>query len=125
MEIAVAIFAVAYAALCVWLTVRIVNRRERWAKWTLAAVFVGLPLLYVLGFGPACWWLSEMPKSVAPDGIPIRHAPWIYWPIGTAANDLPRPIGRAIRWYAELGLGNDAISFGQEIFWKGYDGVLE
>ena len=28
--------AVAFAALCVWLTVRIVNRRERWAKWTLA-----------------------------------------------------------------------------------------
>src|SRR5580765_2198488 len=36
-------FAVAFAACCVWLTVRIVNRRERWAKWTLAAV-VGQPL---------------------------------------------------------------------------------
>jgi hypothetical protein len=38
--------AVAFAAFCVWLTVRIVNRRERWAKWTLAVV-VGLPVLYV------------------------------------------------------------------------------
>ncbi|MBI3860989.1 MAG: hypothetical protein HY290_03755 [Planctomycetia bacterium] len=28
--------AVAFAAFCVWLTVRIVNRKERWAKWTLA-----------------------------------------------------------------------------------------
>ena len=44
--------AVAFAAFCIWLTVRIVNRREQWAKWTLAAV-VGLPVLYVLSFGPA------------------------------------------------------------------------
>jgi len=28
------------AAFCVWLTVRIVNRRERWAKWTLAFAIV-------------------------------------------------------------------------------------
>jgi hypothetical protein len=31
------ILAIAFAAVCVWLTVRIVNRRERWAKWALAA----------------------------------------------------------------------------------------
>ena len=30
----------AFAAFCVWLTVRIVNRRERWAKWTLAGAFI-------------------------------------------------------------------------------------
>jgi O-antigen/teichoic acid export membrane protein len=40
-------------ALCIWLTVRIINRRERWAKRTLAAL-VCLPLLYVLSFGPVC-----------------------------------------------------------------------
>lgn len=44
----------AVAAFWVWLTVRVLNRRERWAKWTLALV-VGLPLLYVASFGPACW----------------------------------------------------------------------
>jgi len=43
-----------FAAFCVWLTVRIVNRREKWAKWT-AVGLLGLPLLYVLSFGPACW----------------------------------------------------------------------
>ena len=48
------IIAIVFAAFCIWLTVRIVNRRERWAKRTLAAV-VGLPLTYVLSFGPACW----------------------------------------------------------------------
>ena len=49
---------VAFAAFCVWLTVRIVNRRERWAKWT-AAIVVGVPLLYVASFGPACWISSR------------------------------------------------------------------
>lgn len=42
-----ATLAVAFAALCVWLIVRVVNRQGRWAKWTLAAV-IGLPAL----FGP-------------------------------------------------------------------------
>jgi hypothetical protein len=32
--------AVAFAAFCVWLTVRVVNRRERWAKWMLAVVIL-------------------------------------------------------------------------------------
>ena len=46
--------AVAFAAFCVWLTVRTVNRRERWAKWTLTTLAC-VPILYVLSFGPACW----------------------------------------------------------------------
>ena len=41
---------VAFAAFCVWLTVRIVNRRERWAKWTLAVV-VGMPVLVIAAVG--------------------------------------------------------------------------
>jgi hypothetical protein len=55
MAVASSITGVAYAAFCVWLSVRIVNRRERWAKWTLAVV-VGLLVLYVASFGPACWF---------------------------------------------------------------------
>ena len=54
MTLILPVLAIAFAAFCVWLTVRIVNRRERWAKWTLVAV-VGLPVLYVVSFGPACW----------------------------------------------------------------------
>ena len=42
MAVALTIAGVSFAAFCAWLTVRIVNRRGRWAKWTLAAV-VGLP----------------------------------------------------------------------------------
>jgi hypothetical protein len=49
MTIALPALAVAFAAFCVWLAVRIVNRRERWAKWTLAVV-----LLYAAYFA-ACY----------------------------------------------------------------------
>ena len=58
MTIILPALAVAFAGFCVWLTVRIVNRRERWAKWRLVAV-VGLPALYVASFGPACWVSSH------------------------------------------------------------------
>jgi hypothetical protein len=46
------------AAFGVWLGVRIINRRERWAKRT-ALVIVVVPTLYVLSFGPACWWMAD------------------------------------------------------------------
>jgi hypothetical protein len=62
MEIALATFGATFTASCVWLGVRIVNRRERWAKWTLAAA-VGLPTLYVASFGPACWISTRLQPS--------------------------------------------------------------
>jgi hypothetical protein len=43
--------AVAFAAFCVWLGVRVYNRRERWAKWTLAAI-CGCVFGYPLSAGP-------------------------------------------------------------------------
>jgi hypothetical protein len=53
MALALSIFGVAFAAFCLWLTVRIVNRRERWAKRTAA----GLVLLawYPLSLFPIAW----------------------------------------------------------------------
>jgi hypothetical protein len=65
---------VAYAAFCVWLTVRFVNRRERWAKRTIALV-IFLPLLYVLSLGPVCWLTSRT-------GQAVEFMPLIYLPIG-------------------------------------------
>ena len=65
MSIVLPALAVAFGAFCVWLFVRIVNRRERWAKWVLAALIVVLS--YPLGFGPVCW-LSDrkvIPRSYA------------------------------------------------------------
>lgn len=75
-------FVVAFAACCIWLTVRIINRRERWAKRTALALLAGLPLLYVLSVGPAKWlnhrhWLPE--SAVASFFGPLyriyEHAP--------------------------------------------------
>lgn len=62
MAVVLSIVGTAFAALCVWLIVRIVNRRERWAKWTLAGV-LGVPMLYVASFGPACWISSRVQPS--------------------------------------------------------------
>jgi hypothetical protein len=72
MAIALLNFGTAYTALCVWLTVRVVNRRERWAKWTLAALVVVLPLLYVLCFGPWCWFAS---RNATMAEVPVVYEP--------------------------------------------------
>jgi|SRR5579863_6201950 len=45
MIIILPVLAVVFSAFCVWLTVRIVNRRERRAKWTLVGIgILGVPL---------------------------------------------------------------------------------
>jgi hypothetical protein len=127
MDFALSIFAVAFAAFCVWLTVRIINRRERWAKWTLAAV-VGVPVLYVVSFGPVCWWLAkphEMPgynggtlHMIARDILP--YAPREYWPMGWAAQNGPNWLHRSIQWYATRA-SRDAVNVPTD--WNG-DGFI-
>jgi hypothetical protein len=68
--IPVATLAVAFGAFCIWLTVRIINRRERWAKWTAVAILVIGPVLYVLSSGPMkmVGWRSQ---KNPPAGIPF------------------------------------------------------
>jgi hypothetical protein len=94
MKILLPAFAVAFAAFCIWLTVRIVNRRERWAKWT--AVLVGLPVLYVASFGPACWCVFAVQEDWA-----TRTAAYCYWPLTRsvwALNKSDYPIELLIRY---------------------------
>ena len=50
-EVSLSIYGITFAAFCVSLTARLVNRRERWAKWSLATV-IGLPILYFGSLGP-------------------------------------------------------------------------
>jgi hypothetical protein len=101
MNVLLPLLAVAFAALCVWLTVRIINRKERWAKWTLVGTVVGVPILYVASFGPACWWFT-IPSGEAGnfpgtnDPLPPVRARQLYWAIGWMAIRAPRPIER--RW---------------------------
>jgi hypothetical protein len=94
MNIVLPALAVAFAAFCVWLGVRVYNRRERWAKWTAVAV-VGLPVLYVLSFGPACWMADG--TEAADPLLWTFYSPieWVYY-------HAPRPVRDAIERYATL-----------------------
>jgi len=57
-NIVLTILAIVYVPLVVWLGVRIVNLRERWAK-RLAVFLVVATVLYPLSIGPACWISSH------------------------------------------------------------------
>jgi len=57
---------VSLPAFMVWLIVRAINRRERWAKWTAVIVVLVSPVLYLLAYGPwiliaraACGYTAE------------------------------------------------------------------
>jgi hypothetical protein len=64
------VFAITFAAFCVWLGVRIVNRRERWAKWT--AGVIGYPL----SIGPVVWLLyRKMLPEWAPHVVGVLYYP--------------------------------------------------
>lgn len=95
---ALAIVAVLFAACCVWLTVRIVNRRERWAKWTLGGL-AALPLLYIGSFGPACWLVSRVEVF---DG----ELPGIYTPVGWLCWKSPL-VKKAMHAWGRLGMSGD------------------
>jgi|GEM_PF-5182500 len=94
------ILAIAFAAFCVWLTVRVVNRRERWARRTM--VGAAAVVLYVLGFGPTCWlvdggYIAARPASKVYRPILAVHAS-SQW--GPAADTVPI---RIIDCYARFG----------------------
>jgi hypothetical protein len=98
MDVALSIFGVAFAALCVWLTVRIINRRERWTKWTLAVVV--LPVLYIFSLRPMCYmidrqWIGDQAPRV------------IYWPLRKIDWYFP---DSAVAWLTEVG-GDTGLAF--------------
>lgn len=95
MAVAVSIFGVAFAAFCIWLTVRIVNRRELSARWTLAVV-IGLPVLYVASFAPACWLYDH---GMVPEKTAIR----LYRPLLRPIPYYPVPVVVAIRVWGNIG----------------------
>jgi len=88
---------IAFAAFCIWLTVRIVNRRERWAK-RLAAALVALMLGYVLSFGPMARLEArrDLPKSLEPAFEAV------YLPFGLGVNFGPQWMRSAIIWYLQV-----------------------
>jgi cytochrome bd-type quinol oxidase subunit 2 len=92
METALLVLSVAFAAFCIWLTVRIVNRRERWAKWTLAAVVIA-PALYVMSDGPAFWLVRRAGRPA----WALTAYRTTYAPLQFAYSHGPRPVHHAIQ----------------------------
>jgi len=105
MSIVFLTLGVACAAFCIWLAVRIVNRRERWAKWTAVGLLVGLPLMYVGSFGPACW-IAASPRIAGTTDAP-RVWMRFYYPIGALIHynksQDNRVVVRWITWGAKKG----------------------
>jgi len=97
--------AVACAAVCVWLGVRAYNRRERWAKWTLALA-AGLPVLYLSSFGPACWLAARLPFFDARP-IPLSLVAKLYYPLVSLAEE-PQGIAAPVCWYVSAFPDGDA-----------------
>jgi len=113
---------IAFGAFCVWLGVRIVNRRERWAK-RVAVGMAAVLVLYVASFGPACWWLSGVHglSAASNSNNRIRRVPQLFRPIVWSAVNIgrrgPKQLQAAVKWYASLGMGNDTLEC--DIDWDG------
>jgi hypothetical protein len=82
--------AVIFVAVLIWLTVRVINRRERRAKWSLAAM-LSMPVLYLASW-PAMIWLNIHVHH--PDALAVLLAIACY-PVGFALN------GGAPDWFRD------------------------
>ena len=105
MTILLAALGVAFAAFAVWLLVRIINRREKWAKWT-AAVYIVLMVLvgYPLSFGPVVSCVSTAAVQPAAVGIVLVF----YMPLVIVA-EATRPTKELLQWYVHLWADNVTI----------------
>jgi len=101
----IAALAMAFAAFCVWLTVRIVNRRERWAKCTAVLVAIVALVGYPLSFGPACWINLRT-------GSGGRVLGAFYKPIGCLYLHSGDALGEVIGTWANLGSDDDQRFYG-------------
>lgn len=94
--------AVVFAAICVWLTVRIVNRRKRpgWRFWCSVTVIAAVA--YPLSIGPMLYFHTIS-----------RPSPWmsttfgvVYWPLETFIKYSPESVSslhdRYCYWWIDL-----------------------
>jgi hypothetical protein len=79
-----------FMAVFIWLTVRVINRRERRAKWSLAAM-LNMPVLYLASW-PAMIWLNT--HVHLPDAMALVLT-IVYYPAGLALN------GGAPDWFRD------------------------
>jgi hypothetical protein len=95
------------------------DRKKPLWPW-IAALLIGLPVLYVASFGPACWLTSALDRHgwVEPNRKLVA-----YWPLGRILHDTslarfetPRsmvagPVAVLLGWWVKVGLreGHSAI----------------
>jgi hypothetical protein len=112
MSIVLPALAVAFAAFCVWLAVRIYNRRERWAKWTAVGLVLAVVIIYPLSIGPACWIVAKpIPAQIGIDDSD-QYRVWIgYWPIGWLSESEKNGsyCEKMLIWYSGLWLPKGSI----------------
>jgi hypothetical protein len=100
-----AVAGTAVAALGVWVGVRFVNRREKWAKRTLVELVLLLPLLYLLSFGIACAYVSRSRT----DAYSIPMLPHAYQPLGWINRHGPQFASAALSAYGRLWMPRHSI----------------
>jgi|GEM_PF-6645128 len=96
--------AVALPCVCVWLAVRIANRRERWAKWTAVGTLVAFA--YPLSFGPACWVVSWIGTNTW-KYVEVPYRP--IWNLAATERAYQGPIKSTVCCYAKLGGPQDCL----------------
>lgn len=83
--------------------------RKPFSLWSLiAVVLIGMPLLYVASFGPACWFTTM--GSYRPLSVIYRPIFWI-WAYG------PSALGDWIIWYGNLGCPSTLLVEGEAAAW--------
>jgi hypothetical protein len=62
----------------------------------IVALLIGLPVLYVASFGPACWLTDH-------EIVPAALSHTVFSPLARAAVRCPTPIKDALIYYSEIG----------------------
>jgi hypothetical protein len=71
------------------------ERRPLW-PW-IAALLIGLPVLYVLSFGPACWVASRNRAAL----LSLNS---VYLPIGWTLEHGPQVVSNSLEFYVRMGM---------------------
>jgi hypothetical protein len=112
------LLSVAFTAAYVWLTVRVINRRERRAKWTLAVMVVTGLFGYPLCIGPACWLMARSPGAV-PERVMIAGGGAALRPGGppNGAMSVYYPLLDFLRRNSYTRINPHTISIEQALYW--------
>jgi hypothetical protein len=109
MNIIFPVVVLAFVSFVVWLGVRIVNRRERWAKRMAVGLAMAAFVGYPLSFGPYCWVGAR-----SDDLTIVERFNVVYSPLVGALLGLPESLYGPVEWYLGLGAPQDSKPY----FWK-------